>query len=118
MSHLLPFSSSANQVRLSHNEHKASGESAREFIRKHGLVDKFASKADLKSAVERNELWLLTTVRADSVKAETIAAWRFSTLVERDSKVAILDSELKMTPPLPRPSSAGSRSRCRRSRGD
>jgi hypothetical protein len=101
-SHLLPFSISANQVRLSHGEHKASGESARQFIRKHSLIDRFSSKADLKRAIELNELWLLTIVRADSVKSETIAASRYVTLVERDCRVAILDAELKVTPPLPR----------------
>jgi hypothetical protein len=66
------------------------------------LANKFSSKADLKRAIEINELWLLTIVRADSVKSETIAASRYVTLVERDCRVAILDSELKVTPPLPR----------------
>jgi len=101
-SHLLPFSVTAQRVRISHNEHKASGETALQFVRNRGLTAAFSSRKELRHAVERNELWLLDIVRADSTRRELVAGARFVSLVTRDSESAMAGADCNVTPPLPR----------------
>jgi hypothetical protein len=95
-SHLLPFSQTAQRLRISHNEHKASRETARQFVRKHRLSAAFSSVEDLRRALDANELWLLEVAPADSVRVQITAGSRFSSLVAHG------DAEGNVAPPLPR----------------
>jgi len=95
-SHLLPFSQTAQFVRISHNEHKSSGQTAREFVRKHGLSSAFSSKAELRRTLELNELWLLKITPADSCRIQITAGSHFANLIAHG------DGEGHVVPPLPR----------------
>ena len=101
-SHLLPFSMTARRLRVSHNEHKANGETVRHFVRRYGLSDAFASRRELRTAIELNELWLLNTTPADSVRNELVASSRFAHLVTHRLDDAIDEVESNVAPPFPR----------------
>jgi hypothetical protein len=93
----------AQRIDLSHNTHRCESESLRCFIRERKLATKFPSRAELRLALDRNEIWLLE-LGSPNDETRIFAAARFSSLITFATARTISPraSDETVAPPFPR----------------
>lgn len=100
---LLSCIPNAQRIDLSHNVHRHACRSLRCFIRERKLTPHFPSRAELRLAVDQNELWLLS-LHSPNKGLRTFAAARFAVLIAcaTGKSIALQPSDKTVAPPFPR----------------
>ena len=94
----------ARRVRIAHNESAIEGKSARVFIRERKLAGAFSNVADLRRAIEHNNLWTLEITRSDCSQQRIIASTHFTALLQAGG-ANVLETDAAdetIAPPFPR----------------